>query len=132
MSRGLRLQSENQLAAMSWRNRGARVETTATSKFGNVTTPRYDSKKEAARAAQLHMLQRAGQIRNLREQVEFEIIPKQDGERAAHYRADFVFEQLDKGEWTEIVEDSKGVRTAEYVLKRKLLLLVHGIRIVES
>lgn len=73
------------------------------------------------------MLQRAGIIRDLQEQVKYEVIPKQEGERAAHYIADFVYQENGK----VIVEDSKGYRTPDYVLKRKLMLHVHKIRIVE-
>jgi hypothetical protein len=57
------------------------------------------------------------------------VIPKQDGENEAYYRADFVY--LDK-EGHLVVEDTKGFRTKEYLLKRKLMLLVHGIRIKET
>ena len=66
----------------------------------------HDSKKEATRWMELQMLQRAGEIANLRRQVTFELIPKQDGERACNYIADFVY--LDKSGKT-IVEDAKGV-----------------------
>jgi Protein of unknown function (DUF1064) len=55
-------------------------------------------------------------------------VPKQPGERAVEYRADFVYR--DKvGEL--VVEDAKGVRTKDYVIRRKLMLSVHGIRIRE-
>jgi len=98
------------------------------SKYHNVKTNGYASAAESKRAFELQMLQRAGKISGLEEQVSFEIIPKQLGERAAHYVADFVF-------WENglfVVMDVKGVRTPAYVLKRKLMLLVHGIRIRET
>ena len=103
------------------------------SKFGNKKTGRYDSKKEAARARELRFLQMDGQIRNLQEQVKFELIPSQreNGkvvERACSYVADFVYERNGQ----QVVEDTKGFRTKDYIIKRKLMLHVHGIRIVES
>lgn len=42
----------------------------------------FDSKKEAARYCDLKLMQRAGEIRDLQLQVEYELIPKQAGERA--------------------------------------------------
>ena len=96
-------------------------------KFGARKTNGYDSKREAVRAAELHLLERAGKISDLREQVRYELIPKQEGERALHYVADFVYRQ--GGE--TVVEDVKGMKTREYVIKRKLMLHVHGIRIRE-
>ena len=87
----------------------------------------FDSKKEGQRYQELKLLQRAGKIRNLRMQVEFELIPKQAGERACKYKADFVYHLA--GEM--VVEDVKGKRTREYIIKRKLMLWRHGIKIVE-
>jgi hypothetical protein len=79
------------------------------------------------------MLQ-AGLISNLREQVSYTIIPSQKDstgkvvERACKYIADFVYTD---GHGNTVVEDTKGFRTAEYIIKRKLMLFVHGIRIKE-
>ena len=90
----------------------------------------FDSKKESTRYAELMMLQRAGLIQNLRLQVPFELIPKQDGERAVKYIADFVYDEGDE----TVVEDTKSEITRAnptYILKRKLLLWVHGLRIKE-
>ena len=89
----------------------------------------FDSKREAQRYAELQILQRAGKIRDLSMQVEFELIPKQDGERACKYKADFVYHMADNGKM--VVEDVKGKRTREYIIKRKLMLWRHGIKIVE-
>lgn len=97
------------------------------SKYGAKKTNGYASTAEARRAAELALMARAGLITNLREQVPFEIIPKQDGERAALYICDFMFKE--NGEW--VVEDVKGVKTPAYVLKRKLMKLVHGVVIRE-
>jgi hypothetical protein len=86
--------------------------------------------KEANRWCELKMLEKAGLIKDLQRQVKFELIPKQDGERAVHYVADFVYVEDGK----KIVEDVKSAVTKknkEYVIKRKLLLWRHGIRIKE-
>lgn len=94
----------------------------------------HASKKEHCRAGQLQMMLRAGLISNLQEQVRYQLIPPQrnnDGkliERACSYVADFVYTDS-KGH--VVVEDTKGVRTKDYIIKRKLMLKVHGIRIKE-
>lgn len=105
------------------------------SKYGNIKTRTsdgivHDSSKEANRWCELNLLLRAGKIQDLQRQVKFELIPKQDGERAVHYVADFVYVEDGK----KIVEDVKSAATKknkEYVIKRKLLLWRHGIRIKE-
>lgn len=88
---------------------------------------RFDSRKEAHRYQELLLLEKAGEISALRLQVSYELIPKQKGERACIYKADFVYE--DHGE--TIVEDVKGVRTDAYKIKRKLMLWRYGVRIRE-
>ena len=103
-------------------------------KYGAKRVGTHASKKEHDRANTLKMWQRAGVISNLREQVPYELIPAhrfEDGtlERACKYIADFVYTDNETGE--TIVEDTKGVRTKEYVIKRKLMLFLHGIRIKE-
>lgn len=113
-------------------------------KYGAKRTGSHASKKEHYRAQELQMMQCAGLISNLREQVPFELIPAQYGacgtdlkgkpvrvcvERSCKYVADFVYTLNDSG--ATVVEDTKGVRTKEYIIKRKLMLWVHGIRIRE-
>ena len=93
----------------------------------------FDSQKEYRRFCELRLLERAGRIADLQRQVKFELIPSQriDGkvvERACVYVADFVYTEDGK----KIVEDTKGVRTADYIIKRKLMLWVHGIQIRET
>ena len=94
----------------------------------------YASRKEHRRANELRLMQRAGLITNLREQVSYELIPAQRGadgkvlERACNYIADFVYTDKDG---KTVVEDTKGVKTKEYIIKRKLMLHVHGISITE-
>ena len=92
----------------------------------------FDSVKEYTRYRELVLLQRAGYISGLQRQVEYELIPSQrDGgkvvERACSYVADFVYQENGK----TVVEDTKGFRTKDYIIKRKLMLYVHGIRIKE-
>ena len=105
-------------------------------KYRNKPTDGYASKREARRAAALRLMQEAGQIQGLREQVEFLLIPRQkrpDGsiERSCSYWADFVYDEWTADGWRRVVEDVKGVRTREYVIKRKLMLMVHGVGIRE-
>lgn len=94
----------------------------------------YASRKEHRRANELKLLQKAGIISNLREQVRYELIPAQYDkqgkliERSCSYVADFVYTEKN-GE--TIVEDAKGMRTDVYRIKRKLMLHVHGVKIIE-
>lgn len=92
----------------------------------------FDSVKEYKRFCELSQLEKAGAITDLQRQVKFRLIDsqRQDGkvvERPCNYIADFVY--MKDGE--KVVEDTKGVRTADYIIKRKLMLWVHGIRIKE-
>ena len=104
----------------------------------------FDSQLEANRYADLVLMQRAGEITDLRRQVEYELIPCQREpdtigprggrkpgkviERAVSYIADFVYK--DK-QGNTVVEDTKGVKTPDYTIKRKLMLWIHEIRIKE-
>lgn len=104
----------------------------------------FDSKREYRRYQDLILLQRAGKISDLRRQVKYTLIPAQREpdtigsrggvkkgkvvERECSYTADFVY--TENGE--TVVEDVKGMRTREYVIKRKLMLYMHGIRIRET
>lgn len=104
------------------------------SKYGNrkVATSDgiiHDSQKEAVRWTELKLLERSGEITDLQRQVKYELIPPQKGERAVFYIADFVYTDNRTGE--TVVEDTKGFRTKEYIIKRKLMLWVHGIKINE-
>ena len=105
-------------------------------KYGNRKISRdgitFDSAKEARRWSELLLLERAGVIQNLRRQVKYELIPSQRiggkvVERACSYVADFVYEEEGK----TVVEDTKGYKTPEYIIKRKLMLCIHNIRIRE-
>lgn len=91
-------------------------------KYRNKKTNGYDSAKESYRAGKLKLLERAGEITDLQEQVTFILQDKfkRDGkaERAITYIADFVYIQDGK----KIVEDVKGFKTDVYKIKRKMLL----------
>ncbi len=94
---------------------------------------KFDSKKEARRYQELLLLEKAGEIQNLCRQVKFVLIPSQRDEngkvieRECSYKADFKYEEGMK----TVVEDVKGYRTKEYIIKRKLMLYQYGIRIRE-
>lgn len=107
-----------------------------TGKYHNtkITTPdgTFDSKKEYNRYVELALLEKVGQIKNLERQVKFKLIPNQyvDGklvERAVTYKADFVYEENGQS----VVEDVKGFRTKEYILKRKMMRYLKGIEVRE-
>ena len=97
----------------------------------------FDSKKEAHRWFVLRGKEQAGEIQALRRQVEFVLIPAQKirgrkgGERPISYIADFVYERDGK----TVVEDVKGYKRggayAVFVMKRKLMLYIHGIVVSE-
>ena len=95
----------------------------------------FDSKKEFNRYQELLLLQRAGKIKNLERQVKIPLLPSQKDEngkvieRAVTYIADFVY--FDTEQNKTIVEDAKGMKTKEYILKRKMLLYLNHIRIQE-
>lgn len=89
------------------------------------------------------LLEKAGAITDLKRQVEFVLIPaqrepdtfgKRGGiikgktiEQKCSYVADFVYTENGK----QVVEDTKGFKTKDYILKRKMMLYFHGIRIKE-
>lgn len=107
------------------------------SKYHNKTVTvdgiKFDSKKEAVRYRELSLLERAKAIKDLSLQVKFELIPKQKGERACDYIADFTYYEKDQsGKWQLVVEDCKGVKTDVYKIKRKLMLYIHNIKIRET
>ena len=94
----------------------------------------FDSRKEERRWHELKMLERCGAISGLQRQPKFVLIPSQkiDGkvvERECAYIADFVY--IDRKSGIRIVEDTKGVKTKDYIIKRKLMLWIHGIRVRE-
>lgn len=91
----------------------------------------FDSKKEYERWVVLKLMQREGTIHGLQRQVPFILVPTQKKsagiERPVKYIADFVY----IADGVRVVEDVKGYRTPEYVIKRKLMLQVYGVEIKE-
>ena len=103
----------------------------------------FDSAKEARRYTELKLQEEAGKIQNLVLQPKFLLIPAQKEpdsvgpkggvrkgktiEKACYYKADFEYVRDGK----LVVEDVKGMRTPEYIIKRKLMLWVHGIKVTE-
>lgn len=111
----------------------------------------FDSRKEANRYRELKLLEKAGKISHLRLQVKFQLIPPQYEttaerytkgpkkgqykrgkllERECAYIADFVYYDFLANEL--VVEDTKGMRTKDYIIKRKLMLHKYGIKIREE
>lgn len=122
------------------------------SKYGNRKTMvdgiTFDSKKKANRFRELQFLERAGKITALQRQVKYVLIPTQrefsneiykKGAHQGHFKpgkvlekecsyiADFAYIQ----DGAYVVEDTKGVRTEAYKIKRKLMLERYGIQIRE-
>lgn len=97
----------------------------------------FDSGKEGNRYRELKLLERAGKIWDLKRQVPFTLIPTQkEGrkvvERACKYIADFTYMKSGTDGVAElVVEDTKGFKTPEYIIKRKLMLKEFGIQIKE-
>lgn len=95
----------------------------------------FDSVKEYSRWQELKLMERAGEIYELQRQVPFVVIPAQRDdrgklvEREVKYIADFTYRE--KCGNRLVVEDTKGMKTREYILKRKMMLYRLGIRIQE-
>ena len=135
---------------MAWKNYPRRQSAVGISKkYGNkkiyADGEVFDSKKEYRRWNELIMLVKAKEITGLQRQVKYVLIPAQREpdltgprggirrgkliEREVAYIADFVYTDRDGN---TIVEDCKGMRTKEYIIKRKLMLKEYGIRIKET
>lgn len=105
----------------------------------------FDSQKEYRRYLELLYKVKECEIADLERQVKYILVPAQrepdtkgprggvkKGKLLEHevaYYADFVYKDLRTGE--TVVEDTKGIRTHDYIIKRKLMLYVHGVRIRE-
>lgn len=98
------------------------------SKYHNVRVGEFDSKKEARRAGELKLLQRAGHIIDLVIHPRYRIDIA--GFHVCDYEADFQYRNWKNGQL--VVEDCKGVQTAVYKIKKKLMRAVHGIEILET
>lgn len=101
------------------------------SKYRNVKVTidgvRFDSKREAARYADLKNQMQAGVIRDL--QIHPRLTLKIGGVKICDYLPDFVYVECETGR--KVTEDVKGVLTAVYRLKKKLVKALLGIDITE-
>ena len=109
----------------------------ARSKYGNKKTINngvtFDSVRESSRWSRLVLMEKTGFISNLERQIPFELIPKQrlssgKCERSLKYILDFRYVK----DGVMIWEDSKGKRTADYIIKRKLMKFIYNIEILET
>lgn len=107
----------------------------------------FDSQKEYFRYLDLLAMEKAGEIKDLRRQVEYLLLPAQREpdtvgprggvkkgkviEHKVSYFADFVYTDVKTGE--TVVEDTKSdfTKTKDYILKRKMMLFFYKIRIRE-
>ena len=94
-------------------------------KYGNekktVDGHTFDSKAEARRYQELSLMEKTGEIKNLRLQPEYELIPRFKKGNKTHRRTVYIadFEYIENGR--TIVEDVKGYATDVYKLKKKML-----------
>ncbi len=108
---------------MGWKG----IPPSRTSKYGNQKTEIdgiiFASKAEGRRYSELKLLERGGFIRDLKRQTGFHFML--DGESMFIYLSDFDY-------WegcTYVIEDTKGVQTPVFRLKRKLIEKQHRIKI---
>ena len=105
---------------------------------------KFPSGKEGERFLYLRELEKRGEIANLRRQVRFELLPAAYKDVVKHlktkdkvvrrlflnpvaYVADFVY----KKDGQTVVEDTKGYKTPEYIIKKKMMYALKGIEIQE-
>lgn len=105
----------------------------------------FDSKKEGLYYLKLKDMERCGEISNLRMQVPYELLPaiykdevvhlktkdkviKKCVQRAVNYIADFVYTKDGK----EYIIDTKGMKLPDYILKKKMMLALLGLEIIEE
>lgn len=106
---------------------------------------KFDSQREVLRYKELSFMCSDGIIKDLKRQVKYLLIPLQREpatigprggvrpgkllESECSYIADFQYTIAETGE--VVVEDTKGFKTKDYIIKRKLMLFVYGIQIKE-
>jgi len=102
------------------------------SKYRNIKTVidgiKFDSKKEANRYQELKLLQKAGDISDLKLQQSYTIIV--GDVKVCRYISDFTYIKNNSSE--SVCEDCKGFRTQTYIIKRKLMKACFGIEILET
>ena len=119
----------------------------ARSKYGAVKTTvdgiTFASQKEATRYGELKLLEKAGEIRNLRLQPRYVLTVENDGYpengygrsvNIGEYVADFAYIVIGSRPVLDrrVVEDVKGFKTPLYRWKRKHVEAQYGITILET
>jgi hypothetical protein len=89
---------------------------------------RHPSAKEANRCAELRLLEKGGELGDLKFQPRYKLVV--DEVTICTYVADFSY--IDVRAQKYVVEDVKGVLTPVYRLKKKLMMAIHGIEITET
>lgn len=94
---------------------------------------KFDSKKEGQFYQKLKLLEKAGKIKDLELQKEYELQPSfkinNKTRRKATYRADFTYVTTEDNKIH--VVDVKGFRTEVYRLKKKMFEYRYGIELEE-
>lgn len=98
-------------------------------KYRNVITEvdgiKFRSRKEARRYSELLLMKKAGAIRDLELQPRYPL--EINGVKIGTYVADFIYRDRSG----VVVEDTKGVKTKDYVMKKRLMLAIYGIDVKE-
>jgi len=106
------------------------------SKYKNIKSNGFDSRKEEGYYYTLMALKNASnpseRVATIDRQVKYELIPKQDGERAVTYVADFVVTYSDGRKEVIDVKSEMTKKLPVYILKRKLMRYIHNIQIKEA
>lgn len=107
---------------------GHEVVTPAENKFHNkiveIDGIKFRSKLEGNRYLQLKLMKASGFVQDFQKQVEYRL--EHNGVLITRYRADFVVTYADG---TVVVEDTKGVETEAFRIKKNLMLALLGIEI---
>ena len=100
------------------------------SKYGSIKAEadgiQFHSKAERGRYMDLRLLEKAGEIRELEMQVRFPLVV--NDLLICDYIADFQYQ----GREGLVIEDVKGFKTREYLMKKRLMLAIHGVEIKET
>lgn len=86
----------------------------------------FHSIRESKRYLDLKNLERAGRIHSLELQPRYDFII--NGIKIGFYKADFRYKEKNQ----LIIEDVKGMKTPVYSLKKKLMLAIFHINILET
>jgi hypothetical protein len=86
----------------------------------------HQSKLEATRCTELHLLQTGGLVSELQAHPQPVYRLDVNGVHITTYRPDFIYVD-ESGE--KRVEDTKGIVTREYTIKQRLMLACHGIEV---